>query len=87
MGIDKRRHTQPGRNNDSNGGTELHSEPTRGRVQGKTVTQVAHDVITVCPDTDGDSGTAKDTGECGLARERPYIGGARLTGSRWGPRS
>lgn len=51
-------------------------------MQGKAVTQVAHDVITVCPDTDGDSGTTKDTEECGLARARYYIGGLRLTGSR-----
>lgn len=71
MGLDKRRHTQPGGNNDSNGGTQLHSEPTRGRVQGKTVTQVAHDVIAVCPDSDGDRDTTEDTGECGLAQERP----------------
>jgi hypothetical protein len=61
----KGRHTKSCSDNHSNGRTEFHGETTRGRVQGKLVTEVGHDVVTVGPDTDGDTSTTEDTRRLG----------------------
>lgn len=53
-------------------------------MQGQTVTQEAHDMIAIGPDTDGDSSTTKYTGEYGLAWKLSVNHLLRLTESRWG---
>lgn len=59
---DKERHTQSRSHDDGHRGAELHGESTRRRVQRNAVTQVAHDIVAVGPETDGDGGTAECTG-------------------------
>jgi hypothetical protein len=56
-------HTKSGGDNHSNGGTEFHGETARRGVQSKLVSEIAHDVVTIGPDTNGDTGTTKDTKE------------------------
>lgn len=43
---------------DGDGGTELHGETARGRVQRDAVAELAHHVVAVEPETDGDGGAA-----------------------------
>ena len=59
---------------DGDRAAELHGEATRGRVQGDAVTEVAHDVVAVRPETDDNGRTAKceDPGRDGrLVAELP----------------
>ena len=51
--------TKSGSNDNGNDGAQFHGETTRRRHEGDAVTQVSHDAVTVGPDTDGDTGTAK----------------------------
>lgn len=52
--------TELGSKNDGAGGAELHGETARGRVERQTVTEVTHDVVAVCPDTNGDANASVD---------------------------
>lgn len=51
--------TKTGRQNDGASSTQLHRETTSGRVERQSVTQVAHDVVSVGPDTEGDTSTTE----------------------------
>lgn len=64
--------TKLGGDNDGDDGAQLHGEATRGRVKGEAVTQVAHDVVAVGPDTNSDGSTTE------RARERASV-------STWAP--
>lgn len=57
--ILRKRLTQTCSDDDGNDGAELHGEATGWRDQGDTVTQVAHDVVTIRPETDGNTNTTK----------------------------
>lgn len=57
--------TKTGGKNDSNSGTEFHGETSRGRVQCQAVTKVAHDVVAISPDTEGNTSTTEAAVEVG----------------------
>lgn len=52
--------TETGGQDDGANSSQLHRETTRRRVQGDAVTQVPHDVVSVCPDTYHDSDTTEN---------------------------
>ena len=52
--------TETGSKDDGDGGTKFHGETTRGGVKGQAVAEDLHDVVTVGPDTEGNS-TAPET--------------------------
>ena len=47
------------RHDDGDGGTELHRETTSRRVQSDLVSERTHNVVSVCPQTDDDTGTSE----------------------------
>ncbi|KAI6767583.1 hypothetical protein HG530_005592 [Fusarium avenaceum] len=51
--------TKTGGQDDCNSSTKLHTETSSGRVKSQTVTKVAHDVVSVGPDTKSNTGTTK----------------------------
>lgn len=53
------RQRQTGGQHHGQRGTKLHAETTRRRVQRDAVAQVAHEVVAVRPETDGDGGTSE----------------------------
>lgn len=51
--------TKSGGKDDGDGSSQFHGETTRGRVESQAVTQVAHDVVTISPDTEGNTSTTE----------------------------
>jgi hypothetical protein len=47
-----------GGHDDSDSGSELHGESTGGRLESQTVTKVAHDVVSVSPETNDDTSSS-----------------------------
>lgn len=56
--------TETGSKDDCDTGTKLHTETSRRRVKGQAVTKVAHDVVSISPDTKSNSSTTKATTKC-----------------------
>lgn len=49
--------SETGGHDDSNSGAKLHGETTGRRMEGQAVTQVAHDVVTISPETNDNTGS------------------------------
>lgn len=71
--------------NNSDNSTKLHTETSRRRVEGQTVTKVTHNVVSVSPDAKGNSTTTEATinGQSSYKRGKSNI----LTESRQEPRT
>ncbi len=64
------------RHDDSDGATKLHREAARRGVQRDAVSEVAHDVVAVCPQTDDDRGATEGQNPGRHRRLRANLSGA-----------